>query len=74
MKNRVGPFLTTPTGSPIKGDYFRHMMRGLGRGWAAEGLHHAGLRYTAATRIYKACRSLERPDHIAWPTSLATRR
>jgi hypothetical protein len=24
------------------------------------------LRYTAATRVYEACRSLERPDRIAW--------
>jgi integrase len=67
MKDRVGPILTTPSGSSMKEDYFRHMMReayeeaGLPKDFTTHGL-----RYTAATRVFEIYKSLGYPDRVAW--------
>jgi integrase len=66
IKGRIGPVLTTPTGTPMKEDYFRKMMReaydeaGLPKDFTTHGL-----RYTAATRIYEVYKSMGMPDRIA---------
>jgi integrase len=67
MKDRIGPILTTPTGSSMKEDYFRKMMREAydEAGLPADFTTH-GLRYAAATRIYEVYKSLGNPDRIAW--------
>ena len=67
MKDKVGPMLTTPTGRPMKEDYFRHMMReAYDEAGLPEDFTTHGLRYTAATRIFEVYKGLGHPDRMAW--------
>lgn len=61
--------LTTPTGRPVKVDYFRKMMRGAYEKAAIDKNTH-GLRYTAARRLFEAGVDLETIGDITGHTTM----